>query len=235
MRSIHSPRDQLRLFGRIAPGLDQQTIEYLESLYKRALDVSDHLKQLSENPSKVALLIIDVQKEYCSQKYKGNPKTEQIAGDIARLVPCFRQAGIGVYAIYFEPHAMLKRPDEYHLADFYKFKPVPETDHVIGKIECNAFSSERLVHTLKREGHEHVLLCGFYLSACVAATMNGALESCQSVTLLNDLTCDGGNPRPGTQSLEESFRKVYYSLQERCGYACPSREVLNAFTSPEPS
>lgn len=234
MRTIHSPRDQLRLFGRIAPDLDQQTIEYLESLYKRALDVSAHLKRISENPSKVALMIIDVQKEFCSQDYNGNPQTEQIAGDIARLVPCFRQAGIGVYAIYFEPQAMLKKPDKYHLADFYKYEPVPETDHVIGKRERDAFSSERLIHSLRKEGHEHVLLCGFNLSACVASTIDGAIESCKSVTLLNDLTCDGGNSQSSAQSLEDSFRKVYYRLQQRGGYACPSGQVLNAFNSPAP-
>ena len=50
----------------------------------------------------VALLVIDVQKEFCDPAgRRGNGETEEISGRIQSIVPAFRKAGVPVYAVYF--------------------------------------------------------------------------------------------------------------------------------------
>lgn len=228
LRRPTTPVDRLCMYGRIDPDLDEGTKQYLATFYERALDVSDHLRTLSADPARVALLVVDVQKVFASQSYFGNPRTEKISGQIAKLAPRFRQAGVGIYGIHLTPESMFyRKAADRHKMDFYRFSPDRNHDHIISKRESDAFTSGKLKNTLKKEGHSHVLVCGFNLSACVAATMRGAFKHCASVTLLKDLSCDSGD-KVTDKDHEETLRRSFVTLQEQGGYACDSAQFLSA-------
>lgn len=151
----------------------------------------------------VALLVIDVQKEFCDpSKKRGNQQTEVIAKRIRALVPQFRQASVPVYAIYFDWSAKKKKKEASEV-DFYEFQPEPE-DVLVGKDRDSAFTGSDIEKILRKDGRKSLLVCGFNVSACVRDTVMDAREKGFDVTLLEDLAGnDNLNPRTPDAALKE--------------------------------
>lgn len=144
-------------------------------------------KQTIRYEGDTALLVIDVQKEFCAEPdlldralfnmRRGNQETKDVSARIQSLVPEFRKAGIPVYAVYFDlggkPH-------------FYNFKPV-RGDVVLSKNNDSAFDRTDLKEILAEHGRKNLLTCGFNLNACVYQTAMDAVKEGFNVSLLRDL------------------------------------------------
>ena len=156
---------------------------------KKAADFfkSENLAALTlKYEGEVALLVIDVQKEFCDPKERrGTKQTKAVSKHIRSIVPQFRKAGIPVYAVYNSPDGERKPSD----IDFYKFAPGPN-DVVIAKNGDSAFKNSNIGDILKKDHKKLLLICGFNLSVCVAKTALDARASGFEVCLLRDLTAD---------------------------------------------
>lgn len=129
----------------------------------------------------VALLVIDMQRDYCSRLFgRGNSDTRAASGRILTALPHFRALGIPVYAVYTRDE-----PDE--APRFYKFRPAPG-DKLLRKTDDNAFYHTDTTRTLRGDGRQTLLMCGFNLNACVKSTAIGALYHKFDVRLLRDLS-----------------------------------------------
>ncbi len=155
----------------------------------------------------VALLVIDVQKEFCDPAgRRGNGETEEISGRIQSIVPAFRKAGVPVYAVYFSRNGE-KNPQE---IDFYKFQPAPE-DKLVAKNTDSAFHSGKLKDILAADKPKLLLACGFNQIACVLDTVLSARQLGYDICLMEDLTGnDKGcliDKRWASSSRKEMLRK----------------------------
>jgi nicotinamidase-related amidase len=131
----------------------------------------------------VALLVIDVQKQFCDPKgERGNNQTRKISERIESLSSEFRKAGIPVYAVYFSYREL-----PISEIDFYKFTPQPD-DKLVAKYMDSAFSGSDIKKTLKKDKRKLLLTCGFNLSACVMSTVLDARKAGFDVCLLRDLS-----------------------------------------------
>lgn len=163
------------------------------------------LKPANDNaPGDTALLVIDVQKEFCYPGgRRGTQETDKVAGRIASIVPEFRAAGIPVYAVYWT-----QRPKQGpHTAGFYRFLPEPK-DIFFGKTSNSAFADGSLSVTLRQKGHSNLLVCGFNLAACVQDTVLDGNRLGFKTFLLSDLT--GDDRFCNYVEREVSLRKMYY-------------------------
>ena len=145
----------------------------------------DHLSSLLlKYEGKAALLVIDVQKEFCDPKgRRGNRTTAKVSRRIQSLTPEFRKAGIPVYAVYFSYKKRQKAAD----IDFYEFTPHPD-DTLIRKDRDSAFKGSKIKEILKKDKKNLLLTCGFNLNACVRDTVIDANKEGFDVCLLSDLT-----------------------------------------------
>ncbi len=165
---------------------------------KRVLDffTPENLKkQTIRYEGDTALLVIDVQKEFCAEQNvidrlllhdrSGNRETEEVAEKIQSIVPEFRKAGIPVYVVYCD-FAASRRPN------FHKFKPA-SGDMMIPKSTNSAFAVQTFKDILHQEGHENLLVCGFNLNACVMDTAIDGVRLGFNVSVLRDL-CGNNSP-----------------------------------------
>lgn len=157
-------------------------------------------QQTLKYTGEVALLVIDVQDEFCDPSWdrgtidfqdpfcepnrcRGTKDTKKIATRIQSAIPPFRAAGIPVYAIYSSPD---KKKD---IADigFYKFIPAAH-DVLVRKNRNSAFDGSNIEDILKKDQRKLLLACGFNLNACVQETLMDARRVGFEVCLLRDLT-----------------------------------------------
>lgn len=151
----------------------------------------------------LALLLIDVQKEFCDpKKSRGNQQTEQVTTHIADVLPAFRKAGVKTYAIYFSQKA--KRPSK---IDFYKFTP-EAGDTIIRKDSDSAFWGSNIDDVLKKDGKKTLLTAGFNLNACVYRTVMDARREGYDVCVITDMT---GNDNLNIQSHASEFIEIMKS------------------------
>jgi len=154
-----------------------------DSLVKSIIDTQLAREEFRYKPSEVALLVIDVQSEFCDpDKPRGNGETYYISKKIKSIIPAFRKASIPVYAIYMTE---TKSED----LDFYKF--VPEAnDIIIRKPEPCAFKNSYpdLKTSLKRNGIKTIIACGFNKNGCVRETLVAARRKGFNAFLLEDLS-----------------------------------------------
>ena len=137
----------------------------------------------------VALLVIDVQKEYCDpQGSRGTAETAEISKRIQSLAPEFRKAGIPVYAVYFSR----KEKKDASEIDFYEFTPQPD-DVLVAKNRNSAFEGSNIKELLEKDKKKLLLICGFNLNACVRSTVLDARKAGFEVCLLRDLTGNDNN------------------------------------------
>jgi len=149
-------------------------------------------RQIIKYEGGVALLAIDVQKEFCDPKGgRGNAETAEISKRIQSLVPEFRKAGIPVYVVYFGS----KKKNAADI-DFYEFAPQAD-DVLVAKNDDSAFQGSNIKELLQKNKKKLLLTCGFNLSACVMSTVMDAITEGFEVCLLRDLT--GNDNSPGNQ------------------------------------
>ncbi len=166
-------------------------------------------------PGETALLIIDVQREYCAPLGpRGTLKTRKISSDIKRLTPAFRAAGIPTYVVYYDD---ADKP--LGKVDFYKVKPGPQ-DIAVRKYTDSAFRSGKLRGLLEEHGRKKLLVCGFNLSACVAQTIEDARREGYDVTLLSDLT--------GNDSMNGDGRRALAKMTELGVEITTAKQALRA-------
>jgi ureidoacrylate peracid hydrolase len=150
-------------------------------------------------PRDLALLVIDVQKEFCDPEGKrGNRETRDVSQRIRQLVPAFRKAGVPVYVIYFSDDA--KRPQD---VDFYEFRP-EKGDFLLRKDDDSAFRGSDLDALLKKHDRKTLLACGFNLNACIFHTVMDARAKGYPVRLLRDLS---GNDKNNDASSTKGYLK----------------------------
>lgn len=141
------------------------------------------------NPSEFAHLVVDVQRDFCDPragKY-GTRQTDAVAGEIARVTPVFRKAGMPTYLIYCQKWT---EPPEQAFGGFHKIQPAPD-DIKFGKVMQSAFEYTDLAETLRKAGAKTLLVSGFHISACVNATVQSALREHFKVWVLNDCIGNG--------------------------------------------
>ncbi|HTK84160.1 MAG TPA: isochorismatase family cysteine hydrolase, partial [Patescibacteria group bacterium] len=156
-------------------------------------DAVQVLQAANDNRGELAVLVIDVQQEFCDPSHRerrGNRRTVKISDRIASMMPAFRAAGIPVYAIYFDSSKRLRVRD----VDWYKFRP-EAGDICVAKNADSAFDGSDIKKILERNGHKTLLACGFNRSACVGKTVVDASIEGFNVLLLSDLVGnDNNNP-----------------------------------------
>lgn len=163
----------------------------------------ENLEKLSIKLDDVAVLVIDVQREFCdSHGDRGNAETEEVSARIQSIIPAFRKAGIPVYAVYFSDEGALPADD----VDFHKFRPAPE-DTLVAKDNDSAFAGSDIGDLLRRDHKTKLLTCGFNLSACLKDTAEDALEEGFKVCVMKDLT---GNDNYCPVNKNETFNDLTY-------------------------
>lgn len=168
------------------------------------LDAVKILRASNDNGgSDLAILVIDVQKEFCAPDHRsrrGNKETAAVSERIAATIPQFRLAGIPVYAIYFDT-SVEQNPAN---VDWYKFRPEPG-DIPVAKDRDSAFRGSNIEKLLKKNGHRTLLACGFNRSACVASTILDARSKDFNVILMFDLTGDESDEDNGRWNPAKEF------------------------------
>jgi len=165
----------------------------------------------------VALLVIDVQKQFCDpadREKRGNAETVEISERIQSLVPEFRKAGIPVYAIFYSPTGRKKR---FRKIDFYKFKP-DAGDTVVGKYADSAFEGSNIADLLHGDNKKLLLACGFNLNACVKSTVKDARAAGFEVCLLRDLA--------GNDCLNRDYADSHLRDMQKAGTVIASSQAV---------
>ncbi len=154
-------------------------------------------------PGELALLVIDVQEEFCDPKQgRGNSETTEVSKRIKSLIPEFRKAGVPTYVIYFSYQE--KKP---HEIDFYMFSP-DKQDVLIAKNADSAFEGSDIRKVLDEHKRTTLLACGFNLNACVYSTVMDARRNGFDVCVMRDLTGnDNCNDRTTTEEKVSKMKK----------------------------
>jgi len=143
------------------------------------------------DPKKTALVVIDMQKGIASMPRKLEPhSSEQVVGNVARLVEGFRKAGSAIVLVHVatsDGKDMLKpmvdvepswgtgeRPKDW--ADFIDQAKPSATDIVITKRQWGAFHGTELDLQLRRRGMTTIVLCGISTNIGVETTAREAYQ-----------------------------------------------------------
>jgi nicotinamidase-related amidase len=145
-----------------------------------------------------ALLVIDMQKEFCKAgtiynalfaDRRGNQETEAVTKHTAPIIKEFRQSSLPIYSIYYA-----EAPKNPWLINFYGYK-YNNKDTLIHKSTNSAFktSSNNFAEKLEAAGHKNLLIAGFNTNACVRETINHAQKLGFNTWLMLDCTGNDNN------------------------------------------
>ena len=140
-----------------------------------------------------ALILIDVQKEFCDvSKARGNIDTENTCKRIASLVPKFRAVQLPIYSVFYAQEDTPPSEVDFH---HYLYK---KTDIPIRKTENSAFrdvgdknGDNRFFEILNKNSHKNLLVMGFNATACVLETVKDGQFYGYNCTLVTDWISDG--------------------------------------------
>lgn len=163
-----------------------------------------------------ALLIVDMQGDYCSPGYymaQAGYDTARLAEPIAaiqRVLAAAHQRGMPVI---YTRHGRMPVPQE-PLATYPRtavrgepgWQIVPELapnagEPVIEKTTCNAFVSGELDRLLRGQGIHHLAICGNTIDVCVHSTLRAAVDFDYECMLLGDC-CAAVNDSLHTWAIE---------------------------------
>ena len=167
----------------------QKTLDFFEPENLAGITINYDGKVF--NYDEIALLVIDVQEEFCDPKHRekrGTKHTVEVSERIQSIVPKFRKANIPVYAIYYSENKI----KDLSKIDFFKFTPA-SNDTLIRKTADSAFRGSNIKNILQEDKKKLLLTCGFNLNACVKRTVTDAKEHGFEVCLLDDLTGNDEN------------------------------------------
>ncbi len=161
---------------------------------------------LSLDPSRAALLCIDLQEEH-----RGDPRLlavdyDRVLANVVRLQEAGRAASVPVLHFAYVVDATARRPFHPVLADgrsYFSDKDDPLTaicpevapigdEPLLIKSEASAFGDGRLAATLRERGVEWVFVAGVWTEACIDATVKHAVATGLRVVLVKD-ACGSGS------------------------------------------
>jgi nicotinamidase-related amidase len=187
---------------------------------------NDNVHCLNNTPHYDALVLIDVQKEFCDNTlFRGNIDTENTSKRIASLTPLFRAANLPVYSIYTSYRKM--EPDK---IDFHHYE-FNASDILIRKTHNSAFrgSGDPFAKILKKSKHKNLLVMGFNATACVSETVEDAQDAGLNCTILTDCISNDS----GCSSDLSSGYLQQLALSKGLKFA-PSSYALNALETFQP-
>jgi nicotinamidase-related amidase len=160
---------------------------------------------LQLRPEHCALLVVDVQADFCSPqagRKHANSQMQALPAKINKFVRYFQ--GLGGLVVYikavvdvqnrpenmrlFEEVRAIKRPTQKNTegAEFYGLE-ISETAVIIEKSYADAFAQTNLKEVLGSKGINHVLVCGVRTEICVDMTARRACSEGYNVFVLRDL------------------------------------------------
>lgn len=189
------------------------------SFARRVSGVDDFLTTIATQPSRCAMLVIDIQDAYCLNAER---PVKVVSERILDSLPAIRDAGVSIYQVVMNNNYIVAdRDDDYQV-------PPELRDARIEKPCASAFDDSFLADSLTARGHDHLLLCGIYLTACVQASYIDALGGDYghfNAMLLSDLSTN----QNGTTI--DDVREIYSNMWQYGGHAGNSRRLFNQLTS----
>lgn len=163
--------------------------------------------ELTLDPKKTALLVIDLQEEQRSEPLSAAADFDKVLANTAGLLKAARAGGVTVFhAAYvrdfavrpprpFEPRGedggpTFSQSDSPLVAICHEVAPV-EGEAVLSKNDASAFEEGSLRSRLETLGIEWLVLCGVWTEACVAASARDATALGFRVLLVKD-ACSSG-------------------------------------------
>lgn len=135
-----------------------------------------------------ALLLIDIQNDYFpggKMELEGSLEASLRAGEILAF---FREKALPIVHIQHvaaRPGATFFLPDTEGVKIHSNVAPLPG-EVVFQKNYPNGFRDTPLLDHLRKEGVDHVVVCGMMTHMCVDATVRAAFDYSQQVTVVHD-------------------------------------------------
>jgi len=168
------------------------------------------------SPSNTAILVIDMQKDYCSKEGRlfsslsniqdlGKIYVEKIPQkikEINRFIERSREEGVKIIWIksindfmeYNFPYLPQKEDNllctKNSPGEEFYLAEISEKDLIIEKNKQSAFSNHILERSLKEENIRNIILTGFFTSRCIRSTAQEAFEKNFGVIVAKDLVVD---------------------------------------------
>ena len=125
-----------------------------------------------------ALVLVDIQSMFTDETPGLGESIVTRIGTINDAVEGFRRSGLPVVYIRYEGLDHSGQEIDPERTGFIDGLLQPEAgEHIIGKIEMDAFLGTDLEDILKDKGCDSVLICGMVAQYCVLATYFGAFQS----------------------------------------------------------
>ena len=137
-----------------------------------------------------ALVLVDIQSIFTDETPGLGESIVTRIGTINDAVEGFRRSGLPVVYIRYEGLDHSGQEIDPERTGFIDGLLQPEAgEHIIGKIEMDAFLGTDLEDILKDKGCDSVLLCGMVAQYCVLATYFGAFQHGFSPYMLENGIC----------------------------------------------
>ncbi|MFQ6615808.1 MAG: bifunctional nicotinamidase/pyrazinamidase [Fidelibacterota bacterium] len=164
--------------------------------------------------TKAALVIVDLQNDFCPGGSLAVPDGDQVVSVANRLIERFQDAGLPIFATRdwhpanhcsFEAQGGQWPPHCVQNTEGARFHPglkLPDTAVLISKATTpekdaySGFDGTDLASRLKKEGTERIVVCGLATDYCVRATALDGVEKGFEVTVVED-GIRGVNVQPG--------------------------------------
>ncbi len=191
-------------------------------------------------PDRTALIVVDVQNDYCdpaghfAQTGRAGDGAAAAIDQIEMLLPVARAAGVPVVFtrnVYDEPFmspAILARrqlkgqTDEFCIdgtwgGDFHRVSPGPD-DYVVNKHRYGSFTGTNLGTILRSRSIESLVLCGVKTNVCVETTAREGYMLDLNVLVLSDATATDSDDLQA--STLENMRRYF-------GYVATTAEIAD--------
>lgn len=137
-----------------------------------------------------ALVLVDIQSMFTDETPGLGESIVTRIGTINDAVEGFRRSGLPVVYIRYEGLDHSGQEIDPERTGFIDGLLQPEAgEHIIGKIEMDAFLGTDLEDILKDKGCDSVLICGMVAQYCVLATYFGAFQHGFSPYMLENGIC----------------------------------------------
>lgn len=137
-----------------------------------------------------ALVLVDIQSMFTNETPGLGESIVTRIGTINDAVEGFRRSGLPVVYIRYEGLDHSGQEIDPERTGFIDGLLQPEAgEHIIGKIEMDAFLGTDLEDILKDKGCDSVLICGMVAQYCVLATYFGAFQHGFSPYMLENGIC----------------------------------------------
>jgi ureidoacrylate peracid hydrolase len=192
-------------------------------------------------PQNTALLVIDIQNDFCSPQGKAAQKSRQISkmqniiGNLDIFIHKINEAGVLVIFTKFVSGPGIT-PENLNIAirkegfdipcvkgsggeQFYKLKP-PETALILEKPHYDSFAHTNLKQILSDRKIKNILVTGVRTEVCVDATAKRAASEGFDAFIVSDLVATYDDKQSIHDGVLDFFRKYY-------GFVADSQSILD--------